>query len=101
MRFWLERGADGFRIDAINLISKVDGLPDGRPTDRLAPRQMGAVHYINGPRLHEYLKIMGSVLREYDAFSVGEMGGLTDMEEVLQSVHRDSGEFNMVIHFEL
>ncbi|KAF3940648.1 Alpha-glucosidase [Dactylella cylindrospora] len=101
MRFWLDRGCDGFRIDAINFISKVEGLPDGGPDDYLAPRLMGAKYFINGPKLHDYLKMIGGVLKEYDAFSVGEMGGLKDMEEVLRTVHKDSGELNMVIHFEV
>ena len=29
MRWWLDRGVDGFRMDVINLISKPPGLPDG------------------------------------------------------------------------
>ena len=29
MRWWLDRGVDGFRMDVIDLISKVPGLPDG------------------------------------------------------------------------
>ena len=31
MRWWFEKGIDGFRMDVINLISKADGLPDGDP----------------------------------------------------------------------
>lgn len=99
MRFWLDRGCDGFRIDAINFISKSPGLPDDISENRW--NMIGLEHYANGPRLHEYLKIIGAVLREYDAFSVGQMGYLTDLNEVLRSVGADRGELAMVFHFEM
>ncbi|KAI4131002.1 MAG: hypothetical protein LQ347_003152 [Umbilicaria vellea] len=99
MRFWLDRGCDGFRIDAINFISKSPGLPDDTSTNRW--NMLGLEHYANGPRLHEYLKVVGGVLREYNAFSVGEMGHLTDLNEVLRSVGADRGELAMVFHFEI
>lgn len=99
MRFWLDRGCDGFRIDAINFISKPPGLPDDRSENRW--NMLGLEHYANGPRLHEYLKVIGGVLREYDAFSVGDMGHLTDLDEVLRSVGADRGELAMVFHFEM
>jgi oligo-1,6-glucosidase len=33
MRWWLDRGIDGFRMDVINFISKDTSLPDGRVHD--------------------------------------------------------------------
>ncbi len=33
MRFWLDRGMDGFRLDVINLIAKADDLPDAPVTE--------------------------------------------------------------------
>ena len=48
MRWWLDRGVDGFRMDVINLISKPPGLPDG---DSFALNA-------HGPRLHEFLQEM-------------------------------------------
>ena len=100
MRFWLDRGCDGFRIDAINFISKTPGLPDDE-NGTSDPRMLGLEYYANGPRLHEYLKFIGGVLREYNAFSVGEMGHVTDMDEVLRSVGADRSELAMVFHFEM
>ena len=46
MKFWLDKGIDGFRMDVINLISKVQGLPDGQGHDGL----IGAENYFNGHR---------------------------------------------------
>ena len=40
MRWWLDRGVDGFRMDVINLISKDTALPDGVVTDGLLGRRL-------------------------------------------------------------
>jgi len=77
IRWWLEKGIDGFRMDAINFLSKTEGLPDGDPEKPL----VGAEHYRHGPHLCEYLEeIHGDVLSEYDVMTVGEMGG-TEIDE--------------------
>lgn len=68
LRFWLEKGVDGFRCDVITLLDKTDGLPDGKPT--IAIR--GSEHFIDGPRMESYLGELQSVLAQYDAFTVGE-----------------------------
>jgi glycosidase len=96
MRFWLSRGIDGFRMDVINFISKDQSFPNSEGSVF-----GGAEHYAAGPRLHEYLKDLGKILREYDAFSVGEMPCVTDPNEVIKSVKADRGELSMIFHFEL
>lgn len=96
MRFWLDRGIDGFRLDVINFISKNRGFPDST-NDVLA----GAEFYACGPRLHEYLQQLGAILDEYGAFSVGEMPCVHDTQEIIKSVREDRGELNMIFHFEL
>ena len=55
MRWWLDRGVDGFRMDVINFISKADGLPDATGT---GPSSDGRQHYIHGPKLLDYLSEM-------------------------------------------
>lgn len=96
MRFWLDRGADGFRIDVINFISKDQSFPD---SNQKVLR--GTEHYACGPRLHEYLKDLGAILKEYDAFSVGEMPCVHDEKELIRAVAADRGELSMIFHFEL
>ncbi|KKA26497.1 hypothetical protein TD95_004485 [Thielaviopsis punctulata] len=96
IRFWLDRGIDGFRMDVINFISKPDGLPDSTSSE--VPR--GCDLYSAGPRLHEYLKDIGDILREYDAFSVGEMPCVSDTTEIIKSVAADRGELSMIFHFD-
>lgn len=68
LRFWLDKGVDGFRCDVITLLSKTFGLPDGKPSPALCGRE----HYIDGPRMEELLGQLQEVLHQYDAFTVGE-----------------------------
>lgn len=101
MRFWLDRGVDGFRMDVINYISKFPGLPDAPITDPTTQWQPGDMYYAAGPRLHEYLQDLGQILKEYNAFSVGEMPFVRDCNEVLKSVRHDRGELNMIFQFDM
>lgn len=101
IRFWLDKGVDGFRMDVINFISKVPGLPDAPIQDPTQEFQSGSEFYACGPRLHEFLKDLGTILKEYDAFSVGEMPEVSDPAEILKSVAFDRGELSMVFHFEM
>ncbi|KAJ6261652.1 Alpha-glucosidase [Drechslerella dactyloides] len=103
MRFWLDRGVDGFRMDVINFISKVPGYPDASISnkDLDAIYQDGSEHFANGPRLHEFLKGLGAILKKYNAFSVGEMPGIKDPSEILKGVSFEREELNMIFHFEL
>ncbi|KAG4293600.1 trehalose-6-phosphate hydrolase [Fusarium proliferatum] len=99
IRFWLDRGVDGFRMDVINYISKTPGLPDAR-IKKPGFLQKPTEHCACGPRLHEYLRGIGSILREYNAFSVGEMPD-ADPEEVLKAVGQNRGELAMAFHFDI
>ena len=101
--FWLTRGACGYRMDVINLISKVQTFPDAKPA--LGPDRRyhpGSQYYVNGPRMHEYLQeINQKVLRKHGAITVGEMPGVSDIDEVLRSVGSESGELNMIFIFDI
>lgn len=98
MSWWLDKGVDGFRMDVINMISKVPGLPDGNQEGRLYGDFTPYV--MNGPHVHEYLQEMNQkVLSKYDVITVGEAPAVT-VEEAKQYVGFDSGELNMVFEFE-
>ena len=101
IRFWLDRGVDGFRMDVINFISKVPELPDAPISVPGEEFQWGADYYACGPRLHEYFQGIGQIMKEYDAFSVGEMPGVYDEAEVLKAVGADRGELQMSFNFEM
>lgn len=99
--FWLDKGVDGLRMDVINLISKVEGLPSVQHED-LAPGELtgGGEYYMNGPRVHEYLQEMNrEVLSRYDVMTVGETPGAT-VEDAILYTGEDRHELQMVFQFE-
>ncbi|MEH7234620.1 glycoside hydrolase family 13 protein [Bacillus sp. JJ1562] len=99
MTFWLEKGIDGFRMDVINFISKAPGLPDGELQEG-KKYASGSAHYMNGPRIHEFLQEMNQqVLSKYDIMTVGEMPGAT-IDEAKAYTGADRNELNMVFQFE-
>lgn len=100
MRWWLDRGVDGFRMDVINLISKHPGLPDGTVTEGKTYGD-GFPHYSSGPRLHEYLQEMRREVFDGRGalFTVGETPGVTTDEAALFS-DPARRELDMVFQFE-
>ncbi len=99
MKFWLDKGVDGFRMDVINLISKDPDLPDG-PVVEDKEYASGANYYMNGPKIHEYFQEMNKeVLSKYDVMTVGETPGVTPDEGILYTAE-DREELNMIFQFE-
>ncbi|AVX29981.1 oligo-1,6-glucosidase [Carboxydocella thermautotrophica] len=99
MKWWLDKGIDGFRMDVINAISKVPGLPDA-PKRSDDPYQWGTEYFINGPRIHEFLQEMKrEVLDHYDIMTVGETPFVTP-EDAIKYTHEESGTLNMVFQFQ-
>ncbi|KAG5651663.1 hypothetical protein H0H81_007886 [Sphagnurus paluster] len=102
MRFWIDRGCDGFRMDVINLISKVDGLPDAPITDPEHEYQLASEYFANGPRVHEFVNEMNQkVLSAHDLITVGETPFTHDAGQLAAYVLPANNELNMVFHFEL
>jgi oligo-1,6-glucosidase len=96
MRFWLDKGVDGFRMDVIPLISKRAGLPDLSPAEL---HDYGSA-YANGPHMHEYLHEMNEqVLSKYDVMSVGEALGISLAQTPLIAGD-NRGELNMIFNFD-
>jgi oligo-1,6-glucosidase len=102
MRWWLDRGVDGFRMDVINFISKPADLHDDATDTR---GSNGRDPYICGPRMHEFLHEMHEqVFAGRDGLlSVGEMPGVT-VEEAQLFTDPARGEVDMVFsvdHFNI
>ncbi len=98
MNWWLDKGIDGFRMDVVNLISKVPGLPSVGDPNVL---NWGGANFMNGPRIHEFLKEMNrEALAGRDVMTVGEMPGVT-VEEAQRYTGEAENELNMVFQFEL
>jgi oligo-1,6-glucosidase len=99
MRWWLDKGIDGFRMDVINFISKPEIFEDGEPKPG-KKYASGSKFYRNGPHIHDYLQEMNAkALSEYDVMTVGEMPGVTpELAQMYTAEERK--ELNMVFQFE-
>ena len=98
MKFWCEKGIDGFRMDVISMISKDQRFPNGEMNNGLYG-DFGP-YCVHGPRIHEFLQEMNQkVLSKYDIMTVGETAGVT-IEEAQKYAGDDRNELNMVFQFE-
>jgi oligo-1,6-glucosidase len=100
MRWWLDRGVDGFRMDVVNLLSKDPALPDVPVT--ATGYGDGLMHCTYGPHIHDHLAEMKREV--FDArpgvhLTVGEMPGSTP-EQALRFTDKDTGQLDMVFQFE-
>ncbi|HJV31915.1 MAG TPA: alpha-glucosidase [Bacillales bacterium] len=99
MRFWLNKGIDGFRMDVINFISKDPSYPDGEVAEGQLYGDSGP-YIVNGPRIHEFIKEMNNeVISNYNVMTVGEMPG-TSPEDAVVYTNPENNELNMVFTFE-
>jgi len=101
MHYWLRKGVDGFRLDAISYISKDTSFP---PLTRVDLREKyhgdWSYYYSRGPHLHEYLREMNrEVFRHYDIATIAECPGISKNEALL-FVDTDREELHMLYHFE-
>ena len=96
MKFWAEKGVDGFRLDAFQYVSKdttFPPLPEGYQENVIQ-------YYGMGPNLHPYLREMyDEVLSKYDVFAVSEGSGST-FADAHSLVDADRNELQMAYHFE-
>ncbi|MGI8313546.1 alpha,alpha-phosphotrehalase [Halobacillus mangrovi] len=96
MRFWGEKGVDGFRLDVINLISKNQDFPND---DGSAAPGDGRKFYTDGPRVHEYMQEMNrEVFKPYDLMTVGEMSSTT-IEHCIKYTAPERNELSMTFNF--
>jgi oligo-1,6-glucosidase len=101
MRWWLDRGVDGFRMDVINMISKDTSLPDVAPRHG-SPYGPSDQHVACGPRTHEFVHEMHREVfagRDGRVLTVGEMPGVTVAEATLFTDPRRE-ELDMIFQFE-
>ena len=95
MRFWLDRGASGFRCDVINVIYKTS-LADGEP--RVAVT--GLEYYKSQEGNHQILReLRREVLARYDCFAVGETV-MVDVAEARDLCEPERGELDMLFYFD-
>ncbi|REE88926.1 alpha-glucosidase [Paenibacillus taihuensis] len=99
VNWWLDKGIDGFRVDAISHIKKVPGFPDmPNPTGLdYVPSFDG---HMNREGIQTYLKeLKENTFDKYDIMTVGEANGVT-IEQADDWVGEENGKFNMIFQFE-
>ncbi|WP_305454195.1 alpha,alpha-phosphotrehalase [Bacillus mycoides] len=96
MRFWLEKGVKGFRLDVINLISKDQRFLSDEGT---TATNDGRKYYTDGPRVHEYLQEMSqNVFEGKDVITVGEMSSTT-IDNCIKYSNPERNELSMTFSF--
>ena len=91
MNWWLDRGVNGFRMDVINLIAKVQSDLVG-----------DSPGFVMGDQVHDYLQEMNHEVfagRDADLITVGETPGAT-VDDAIQFTSSERLELDMVFQFE-
>jgi oligo-1,6-glucosidase len=108
MRFWLDKGIDGFRVDTVNKYSKVLPFADAPITDPTSTIQPAAQMWCNGPRIHEFIQEMNlDVLSHYCTYdnlplvTVGELSLCSETDAVIPYVSAAQKELDMVFQFDI
>lgn len=96
MKFWLDKGIDGFRLDAFTFISKDVSFPEIPGNYNNDPFGF----YASGPGLHNYLQEMNKeVFSHYDIMTVGEASGITH-DQALLFTGTERNEIQTLYHFD-
>lgn len=91
VRFWKEKGVEGFRFDVVNLISKPDVFEDDMLGD-------GRRFYSDGPHVHEFLKELAADTGLGELVTVGEMSS-TSLENCIRYSNPEERELSMCFQF--
>ncbi len=96
MRFWLDKGVDGLRLDVISCISKRISFPDAETTNF---HEIIRDSFSNGPRMKEFIREMRKeVWDQYDTFTIGEGPGITP-EGAMDYLDHEDG-LKIIFHFD-
>lgn len=99
MRFWLDLGIAGFRLDVFNTISKIDGLISKYPQKK--GFQFADDYILNRPKGQHYLKdLLHDLKQDYQFITIGE-GMLIDQEAAAIMCGPEKNQLDMIIHFDL
>lgn len=101
IKFWLDKGIDGFRIDTVNLYSKHPDLPDAPVVYPESESQPAMQYYANGPRMQHYLSEMNEIFGKYDIMTVGELPYTPNQADVMAYISARNKQLNMVFNFDV
>ncbi|MBL8443281.1 MAG: alpha-glucosidase [Zoogloeaceae bacterium] len=99
VRWWLDKGIDGFRLDAVTHMKKVEGFPDLPNPDGLDYVPSHAMH-MNIDGVLEYMDdLCRNTFNHYDVMTVGEANGVS-ATQAREWVGAGEGRLNMIIQFD-
>jgi alpha-glucosidase len=99
VNWWLDKGIDGFRVDAISHIKKIAGFPDlpNPENKKYVPSFQG---HMNREGIQVFLEeLKKETFDKYDVMTVGEASGVS-IEQADDWVGEENGKFNMIFQFE-
>ncbi|WP_096273909.1 glycoside hydrolase family 13 protein [Paucisalibacillus globulus] len=99
VNWWLDKGIDGFRVDAISHIKKIAGFPDMPNPDNLkyVPSYEG---HMNRDGIQVFMEeLKQNTFANYDIMTVGEANGVS-LEQADEWVGETNGKFDMIFQFE-
>jgi alpha-glucosidase len=105
LRFWFERGVDGFRVDAIHHLIEDEQLRDNPPDPLWRPEmppkeRWTPIHTIDQPGTHAAIKEMRSVADSYpDRVMIGE--AYLPIDRLMAYYGADLGGFHLPFNFHL
>lgn len=95
-KFWLDKGVDGFRLDVFNMFSKTYPIKDD---DSKKTFQKGAKYFIDGPRIHEFIKQLNEeAFSKYDCYTVGETYR-PSKKDAYEYIKKDNKELDTIFNF--
>ncbi|WP_084146760.1 glycoside hydrolase family 13 protein [Paenibacillus wynnii] len=99
VNWWLDKGIDGFRVDAISHIKKVPGFPD-MPNPLSLPYVPSFEGHMNREGIHDFLQeLKEETFDRYNVMTVGEASGV-NVDQAELWVGEEQGKFNMIFQFE-
>ncbi|WP_347304428.1 alpha-amylase family glycosyl hydrolase [Croceibacterium sp. TMG7-5b_MA50] len=105
LRFWLDKGVDGFRVDVIWHLIKDAGLRDNPPNPGYAPGQPDIQRYLqlhsaDQPEVHEVIAELRGVIEEYDGrLLIGEI--YLPLERLMTYYGQDNAGVHLPFNFQL
>lgn len=99
VNWWLDKGIDGFRVDAISHIKKVSGFPN-LPNPKKKKYVPSFAGHMNRKGIQVFLdELKEKTFENYDIMTVGEANGVK-LEQADKWVGEKNGVFNMIFQFE-
>jgi len=102
VNWWLDKGVDGFRVDAISHIKKEDKFPN-MPNPKNLKYVPSFEKHMNVEGIHTYLEeLKKETFDKYDIVTVGEANGVSteNISDLRKWISYKEGKFNMIFQFD-